>query len=82
MEYILDSIAEENKAKARISQSLIKTKIEIRCDGELIETCTLDKFLSDNQYQEWLVEKCRKLATEDEIVMCELSGLWRIKKVS
>jgi len=55
--------------------------IKVTCDGENVFEGTLEKFLLDNDNEEWLVNECKKLENHDGISFSEISGDWVIEKI-
>lgn len=52
-------------------------EIKVYCDEDLVFTGPLEQFLTDNDNDEWLTEKCSKLPNTVEF--SEFSGDWRIE---
>lgn len=75
-----EEIVESHRKKEEAIQ-MEQMKVKVFNDDEEVFEGTLDQFLKDNDYDEWLVNLCRDLNHQDKIDFNEHSGHWVIQKI-
>lgn len=54
--------------------------IKVYNNDDLVFQGSLEQFLEDNQFDEWLVEECAKLQNQNIVEFSYFNGEWRIER--